>query len=136
MAKSSKAVAMLLAGWSTGAAAQSPPAGPVTADVAMARYEQWLHGSGTAGCAASGNASDADIVVCGRRSRQAGPRLPLPIERDPGEVVRHINEPGNAVAAMNGPVCMHSCERPVTINPIQVIFAVPKVIRHLLHGDD
>lgn len=135
MAKSSYALVAILAGWCADATAE-PPAGPVTADAAMKRYEQWLKTPELVACPPAGDAAAADIVVCGRRSRRAGPRLPLSIERDPGEIVRHINDPGNPVEAMRGPACTYSCEQPVTINPIQVILAAPKVIRHILHGDD
>jgi hypothetical protein len=131
MAKSSYAVVLLLAGWGTDASAQAPAA-PLTADAAMKRYEQWLKTPELAACAESGNASDADILVCGRRSRQAGPRLPLPIEREPGEVVHHINEAGGA--PLNA--CYSACYQPLKIDMIGVARAVPKIINHILGKDD
>lgn len=132
MAKSSYAVALLLAGWSADAAAQ-PPADPVTADAAMKRYQEW---SGSVrDCPASGPLSDQEIVVCGR-THTPPERSPLPVQRDPGEVVRHAGEPGGGAEAMAGPACSHSCYQPVTVNPIAIILAAPKVIRHILHGDD
>jgi hypothetical protein len=137
MAKSSYGLVLLFAGWSVAAEAEPPPTGLVTADEAMKHYRETF---GTAtpadrGCPTTGQGSDEEIVVCGNTPRRSY-RLPLPIEREPGEVVRHVNEP-DARAALAGPACSHSCYQPVTVNPIAVILAAPKVIRHILHpGDD
>ena len=130
MAKSSYAVVLLFAGWSADAAAQAPAA-PVSADAAMKREQQWTGGAVPSGCPASGPLSDQEIVVCGRTHKQPE-RSPLPVARDPGEVVHHAGEAGGG--DMNA--CYASCSQPVTINPIAVILAAPKVIRHILHGDD
>lgn len=131
MAKSSCVVALLLAGWSADAAADPAPA-PATADASMKLYQEWLNGS-VRRCPASGPLSDEEIVVCGRTHHRQPERSPLPVARDPGEIVRHINEPGNAVEAMRGPARPREA---VTVNPIAVILAAPKVIRHILHPDD
>jgi hypothetical protein len=135
MAKSSYAVAVLLAGWGADAAAQAPAdADPATADAAMKRYQEWVSGSVRA-CPASGPLSDEEIVVCGRTHRQPE-RSPLPVQREPGEIVRHINEPDGTTGALGAGRCSRLCEQPVQVNVFQVIFAAPKVIRHILHGDD
>jgi hypothetical protein len=133
VAKSSYAVALLLAGWSAETAAQSP-ADPVTADAAMKRYREWVGGS-VQRCPASGPLSDDEIVVCGR-THKPPERSPLPVQRDPGEIVRHAGEAGGGPEAMAGPSCIHSCYQPVQIDVIKAIIAAPKVIRHILHGDD
>ena len=130
MAKSSYAVALLFAGWTADAAAQAPAA-PASADAAMKREQQWVSGALPRGCPASGPLSDEEIVVCGRTHRQPE-RSPLPVARDPGEIVRHAGEAGGA--DLN--TCYASCNQPVMINPIAVIVAIPKVVRHILHGDD
>jgi hypothetical protein len=124
---------LFLAGWSADAAAQAP-ADPVTADAAMQRYREWVSGAVQA-CPLSGPLSDQEIVVCGRTHHQPE-RSPLPVQREPGEVVRHAGETGGGAAAMAGPSCIHSCYQPVGVNPVAVIFAIPKVVRHILHGDD
>jgi len=48
-----------------------------------------------------------DIVVCGRPKDVADPnRLPLPIEREPGEVVYHAGEPARG---FGGDTCLSRC---------------------------
>lgn len=139
MTKSSYGLVLLFAGWGLGAEAAPPPAGLVTADEAMRHYHETYgiqaRAASGAACAPAGSGSDEDIVVCGRIPRRAY-RLPLPIEREDGEIVRHINEPGSGVGAMAGAACTHSCYKPVTIDPRAVIAAAPKIFRHLLHPDD
>jgi hypothetical protein len=129
MAKSSCAVALLLAGWSADAAAQAPDA-PLTVEAAMSRYRQWLDGSSQAHCAQPGNAPDQEIVVCGRTHQQPE-RSPLPVSRDPGEIVRHAGEAGGGGAA-----CYASCEQPLKLDLIGAARAVPKIINHILGKDD
>ena len=64
------------------------PAPGVTAEEAMRVYRETFDATPAASCP---EVADPDaIVVCGRRARQ--PRLPLPIEREPGEIVRHAGE--------------------------------------------
>jgi hypothetical protein len=125
-------VAILFAGWSVDAAADPPPAGPATADAAMARYQQWLHGSETAACTAPGQASDEDIVVCGRHSRKPPERSPLPVSREPGEIVRHIGEGGGGTMSD----CVFHCPQALKIDVIGAARAVPKIIDHILGKDD
>jgi hypothetical protein len=140
MTKSSYAVALLLAGWGAGAAAEPPGPGPLTADEAMKHYRETFGAEGgapaPAGCADRGLVTDEEIVVCGRTSRRQLHRLPLPIEREPGEVVRHINEPGGGPDAMAGGACIHSCYQPVSIDLIRAARAMPGIVRHILGKDD
>jgi hypothetical protein len=136
MTKSSCAAALLLTGWGAAAAAAPPPVLPVTFDLATTRAERRFGAPIDAGCPDTGRGSDEEIVVCGRSRHRPLYRLPLPIKREPGETVRHINERGSGVAAMAGGACSHSCYQPVTVNPIAVILAAPKVIRHILGRDD
>jgi hypothetical protein len=137
MTKSSCGLVLLFAGWSVAAEAEPPSVRLVTADEAMKHYHETfgIAPPGVRGCPEAGRGTDEEIVVCGTTPRRAH-RLPLPIEREPGEIVRHVNEP-DAAGALAGPACSHSCYQPVTVNPIAVILAAPKVIRHILHpGDD
>src|SRR4051812_12548097 len=106
MAKSSYAVVLLFAGWAADAPAAPPPSGNVTAEEAMQHYRETFGGSAKGHCPDLG-ATDEEIVVCGRAHAPLY-RLPLPIERDPGEVVRHVGEPGSTVAAMTPP-CPSTC---------------------------
>jgi hypothetical protein len=135
MAKSSYAVALILAGWTADAGAEPPPTSFVTADEAMRHYHETFSVTGSASCPAAGRGSDEEIVVCGRTHRQPE-RSPLPVSREPGEIVRHAGEPSGAVDAEADRGCIRNCPQPVTVNPVAVILAVPKVIRHILHGDD
>jgi hypothetical protein len=135
MAKSSYAVAFLLAGWSADAGAKPPPTGFVTADEAMKHYHETFSVAGSGSCPAAGRGSDEEIVVCGRTHRQPE-RSPLPVSREPGEIVRHAGEAAGTGDAMAGGGCIRACIQPVKVNPVQVILAVPKVLRHILHGDD
>ena len=89
------AVALLLAA----------PAPSTTAEQAMRNYRAMFGATGPAACPEAGDA-DA-IVVCGRRLRE--PRLPLPIQREPGEIVRHAGEPSPDA----GPCRM--CTQPVGV---------------------
>ena len=66
------------------------PAPPLTAEQAMQNYRETFSVAGPAAC--SEQSEDEAIVVCGRRTRD--PRLPLPVEREPGERVRLL--PGEA----------------------------------------
>jgi hypothetical protein len=136
MAKSSCAVALLLAGWGVEAGAEPLAAGPVTAEAAMKHYREAFGAPADSGCPEPGRATDEEIVICGRHGGRHPYRLELPIEREPGEAVRHINEPGNAVEAMRGPGCLRACQEPAKINIISVIFAAPKILRHILGKDD
>ena len=134
MAKSSYAVAFLLAGWMGEAEAAPPPSGSVTAEEAMRHYRETFGTAAPARCPERGAGTDDEIVVCGH-SRVPGYRLPLPIEREPGEIVRHANEPGSAVEAMTPP-CPSTCGGAMQVNVIELLLKTPRVIRHILHGDD
>jgi hypothetical protein len=79
---------------------------PITAERAMEVYRDRLKPVADLDCP---TADDPDeIVVCGRPPGEVDPyRLPLPIQRDPGEVVRHAGEPPSAVGMASG--CIFSC---------------------------
>lgn len=129
-------MALLLAGHGgAAAAAATTPVGlsqaRLTAEQAMDNYRRRF-GSDPA-CAAGG--AEDEVVVCGHRELHPD-RLPLPIEREPGEVVRHVGEPGSGGGALGAGGCDRLCEQPITFNPIKAAIAVPKIIRHILHGDD
>jgi hypothetical protein len=71
-----------------------------------------------------------EIIVCGRRGGQ-----PMEFEREPGEIVRHINEPGSGVAALNADRCTRLCNVGVSVNLISAARAVPTIVRHILGRD-
>ena len=131
MTKSSYGLAMLMAGWGVSAAAAPAPGATVTADEAMQHYHETFGIPATRGCADTDRGSDGDIVVCGGPKRRY--RLPLPIEREPGEIVRHVNEP-DAPGALSTP-CFRGCDAS-GINVLKIISAGPKIIRHILGHDD
>jgi hypothetical protein len=135
MAKSSYAAALLLAGWSAQAAAEPPPTGLLTADEAMKHYHETFGVRPQAHCPERGSATDDDIVVCGR-THLPSYRLPLPIEREAGEIVRHVGDAGGGVAALSAGGCMRACQEPVKFDVIKLLFNTPKIVRHILHGDD
>ena len=128
MTKARYVLALIVVGWGMAAEAEPPAAGLLTADEAMKHYHETFgihaRASADAACPERGSGDD-DIVVCGRAPTRAY-RLPLPIEREPGEGSRA------------GPdSCSRNCYQPVKINLIGVARAAPKVIRHILHpGDD
>ena len=132
MTKSSYGLAMLFAGWGVSAAAAPQVDGPVTADEAMKHYHETF---GVADrertCPRTGDV-DEDIVVCGNTKQRY--RLALPIEREPGEIVRHVNDPGAPTAALSAP-CFRGCDAS-GINVLKIISAAPKIIGHILHPDD
>jgi hypothetical protein len=129
MRKSRYGLALIVAGWGMAAEAEPPAAGLLTADEAMKHYHETygIHAraSAAAACPQRGSGADEEIVVCGRTPTRAY-RLPLPIEREPGEGGRA------------GPdSCSRNCYQPVKIDLIGAARVAPKVIRHLLHpGDD
>jgi hypothetical protein len=135
MAKSSYALALFVAGWSAEAGAEPPAILPVTFDLAKVRHERFGPLVDT-DCPETGRGSDEEIVVCGRTPHGPLHRLPLPIEREPGEIVRHHNEPGNAVQALSTGGCSRTCYQPVTIDVLQAARAMPKIIGHIFGHDD
>ena len=100
----------------------------------MQRYRETFGTVAPARCPERGTSTDEEIVVCGRTHRQPE-RSPLPVQREPGEIVRHHNEPGSGIEAMNPP-CPSTCGDQVKFNVIELLFKTPKIIRHILHGDD
>ena len=74
-----------------------------------------------------------DIIVCARLLAGHGERMEF--EREPGEIVRHINEAGSGVAALAADHCTRLCDVGVSINLIQGARAAPKILRHMLGKD-
>jgi hypothetical protein len=134
MTKSSYGLVLLFAGWGVAGEAAPPPGAYLTAEEAMKHYHETFGVPPARGCDDADRGSGEDIVVCGSLPRRY--RLPLPIEREPGEIVRHVNEPEATTAALAGAACTHSCYQPVTINVIKAARAVPKIISHILGHDD
>ena len=67
--------------------------------------------------------------MCGRHNQ------PIVFEREPGEIVRHINEPGYGVAALAADRCTRLCNVGVHADLIGAARAVPKIVRHILGRD-
>lgn len=105
------------------AAAQQPIA--LSADDA-ARLERAMHRRHPTGCVAD---EIGQVVVCGRREKR------MEFEREPGEIVRHINEPGLGVDALAADRCTRLCNVGVRVNLIQAAQAIPKIARHILGRD-
>lgn len=59
----------------------------------------------------------------------------MEFEREPGEIVRHINEPGSGVAALAADRCMRLCNVGVSVDLVAAARAVPKIVRHILGKD-
>lgn len=78
-------------------------------------------------------AKPGEIVVCARRFGGGGQRMEF--EREPGEIVRHINEPGSGVDALNADRCTRLCDVGVRVNLIDAGRAVPAIVRHILGRD-
>jgi hypothetical protein len=76
-----------------------------------------------------------DIVVCGRRGTDPD-RLPLPVERLPGE--REHLLPGELPRAQPSyNTCVIGCQPSgFRVNPFQVIMVGSKIVRHVLGKDD
>ena len=75
------------------------------------------------------------IVVCGRRDGEAGRRLPLPIERDPGEVGPRIGEAPTGSDALSAERCIRLCQSQVGVN-LDMVIKFAEGIGRLLEGDD
>src|SRR4051812_1334786 len=132
MTKSSYGLVLLFAGWGVAADAEPPSTGLVTADQAMKHYHETFGVAPDRGCEDTARGSDEEIVVCGGPKRRY--RLPLPIEREPGEIVRHINEAPSPASALSAP-CFRGCDAS-GVNVLKIISAAPKIIGHILHPDD
>lgn len=81
------------------------------------------------GCGGAGDG----IIVCARSLAGHGQRMEFP--REPGEIVRHINEPGSGVDALAAERCTRLCNVGVSVNLLQAAEAVPKIVRHVLGKD-
>jgi hypothetical protein len=107
---------------------------PLTAEQAVEAEQAGIREAvGTAPCPR--DRDTGDIIVCGRRGADSN-RLPLPVERLPGE--REHLLPGElprAQASFN--TCVIGC-RPsgIMVNPFQVIMVGAKIVRHVLNKDD
>jgi hypothetical protein len=123
----------LMAKWTflllIGLSAPAVAAEPLTAESALGKYRLSVH---PLECPKRG---DGEIVVCGRSARPDPNRLPLPIDRPPGEIV-----PGEATASAGkletcsnvGPV--QQCGGGLPVMAI-ALFAVKTAIK-LIEKDD
>jgi hypothetical protein len=106
------------------AAAQAPI--PLTPEEAATLHRAMTKPPGLpASCTGAGT----DIVVCGRREKR------MEFEREPGEIVRHINEPGFGTDALAADRCTRLCNVGVTLDLVAAARAVPKIVRHILGRD-
>jgi len=116
---------MLLVVW-PGLTAAAEPA--VTAEQALQTYRRTFQPTRELDCPTAGQ---DDIVICGRPAGALDPnRLPLPIEREPGEIVRHAGEPATSD---QGPCRL--CTRPVGID-LNMARKLVAGIGRLLEGDE
>ena len=96
------------------ASAPASAAAEVTAEQALAKYRQVFKSPQELDCPTGGD----EIVVCAPRRGAPSPfRLPLGVQRQPGERVR-----GEASADFGG--CVSRCHQPVQVN----ILAIPGFI--------
>ena len=79
------------------------------------------------------SARPGEIVVCAHRFGGGGQRMEF--EREPGEIVRHVNEPGTGTAALAADRCTRLCNVGVTVDLIAAARAAPKIVRHILGRD-
>jgi hypothetical protein len=127
VAKSRLAPAVLLLLAATPAAAQE--LAPLSArDAAL--LDRAMRERHLGACAAG---SRDEILVCAHRLAGHGQRMEF--EREPGEIVRHINEPGSGVAALAADRCTRLCNVGVSVNLIRAAIAAPGIVRRLLGKD-
>ena len=128
------AVAAFLAATGAAPAFALAPETALTAEQAMEIQRDGVREAvGTASCAR--DRESGDIVVCGRR----GPdpyRLPLPVERLPGE--RENLLPGELPRAQASfSTCVIGCQPSgIVVDPFRVIRVGSKIVRHILGKDD
>jgi len=84
------------------------------------------------------DAATGEIVVCGRRPRGAGIRVPW--EPEPGARIHLIaGEPPGGLAAMGAGGCLRLCPQPLRVDLIggdrSIVNAVGRGIERLLHPD-
>jgi hypothetical protein len=127
------AAAALAAVFAAAPALAFAPEAPLTAEQAVDAQQTGIREAvGTAPCPRGGTAGD--IVVCGRRGADPN-RLPLPVERSPGEPEHLL--PGELPRAQPGyDTCMFGCLHPVTITDKDVRKYGGRILRHVLGKDD
>jgi len=109
------------------------PETALTADRAIEmQKDQVREAVGTAPCRRDGDSGD--IIVCARRGADPN-RLPLPVERIPGEPENLLpGELPRAQTSYNS--CMFGCQQPVTITDKDVRKYGGRILRHILGKDD
>ena len=109
------------------AAQAAPP--PVTAEQALTTYRQTFDAVRPAPCAAPERTDE--LVVCGRRG--GAERLPLPVEREPGEPVRLL--PGESPRA-SVPDCVFACHSGFVGVNLKTAKQIADSVGRLIGGDD
>jgi hypothetical protein len=115
-------------------AAPAMAASPLTAEQAIEVQQDGIRQAvGAAPCPR--DRDTGDIVVCGRRGSDPN-RLPLPVERLPGERERLL--PGEVPRAQASfSTCVIACQPSgIRIDVIQAIGVGSKIVRHVLGKDD
>jgi hypothetical protein len=129
-----KPVAALLLAGTAGPALALAPEASLTAEQAVEIQQEGVREAvGTASCAR--DRETGDIVVCGRRGADPN-RLPLPVERLPGE--RENLLPGELPRAQASfSTCVVGCQpMGIVVDPFRVIKVGSKIVRHVLGKDD
>jgi hypothetical protein len=126
-------VAAFLIAATAGPASAFAPQTALTAERALELQRDGVRDTvGTAPCRRNGDSGD--IVVCGRRGPDPN-RLPLPIERVPGEPEHLLpGELPRAETSFN--TCEFGCQQPVTITDKDVRKYGGRILRHVLGKDD
>lgn len=107
------------------AAAAAP--GP-TAEEAIVRYREIFKPTAELDCP---KANGDEAVVCGRRDQADPHRLPLPVEREPGEPTRLVA--GEPPRPSNPEYCLRLCSQPVDLLKAGKVAA--KIVSHLFDPD-
>lgn len=102
----------------------------VTAEEAMATYRQTFTATQPARCATPERPDE--LVVCGRRDGEA--RLPLPLDRVPGEVDRLL--PGEARMIAESCIPTDRCPGGVSIDVFRAIGVAKRIFDRVTGRDD
>lgn len=102
---------------------------PVTAEQALTTYRETFDAVQPVICATPERSDE--LVVCGRRGSEQ--RLPLPVEREPGEPVRLL--PGESPLG-SVPGCVYACHTGFVGVNLKTAKQIADAVGRLIGGDD